>query len=175
MTDFEGVCDALATGAVLAIVLPRLRAWPAFTRLLASPLLLLLFPVVFVANLQREHPHFFWLACIPLMNISVALIVARYVERPDLGFGRLLNTRAAVAIGTLSYSLYLWQELFLVQWRPPVSVWQEFPLNVIGAVACAVASYKLVEQPFLKLKARFEPARAVASAGPLDEFTKSAA
>lgn len=162
MTAFESVCDALAAGALLAIVLPRIKDRTWFRRIIASPALPALFAVVFIANLQVDHPHLFWFVAIPLMNVSIALIVARYVEYPDLPFGRVLNARALAAIGTISYSLYLWQELFLVQWRTPNSILQQFPLNVVAAFACGIASYKLVEQPFLRLKSRFEPSRAAA-------------
>jgi peptidoglycan/LPS O-acetylase OafA/YrhL len=62
-------------------------------------------------------------------------------------------------VGVLSYSLYLWQELFLLQWRTPVSVLQTFPANVLAACACAVVSYQFVEKPFLRLKSRVESSR----------------
>lgn len=110
--------------------------------------------VIWLANRQGKHPKFFWLLCIPMMNVLIALVMVRYVERPSLFFGRILNARPLVALGALSYSLYLWQELFLVQWRPPVSVLQTFPASVVMALACAAASYRFVEQPFLRLKAR---------------------
>jgi peptidoglycan/LPS O-acetylase OafA/YrhL len=160
MTGFESVCDALAAGALLAIVLPKIRDREWFRRLIASPAFPILFVVVFLANRQTDHPHLFWFAAIPLMNGCIALIVARYVEYPGLPFGRLLNTRLLASIGLISYSIYLWQELFLVQWRTPTSFLQEFPFNVVAALVCGIASYKLVEQPFLRLKKRFEPARA---------------
>src|SRR5205085_12215824 len=92
-----------------------------------------------------------------LMNILIALVMVRYVERPTLPLGRVLNTRVMVAIGVLSYSLYLWQQLFLTQFRPPVSVVQTFPANVLMALACAVISYRCVEAPFLRLKGRVTP------------------
>lgn len=159
MTAFESVCDALAAGALLAIVLPKIKDRRWFRAIVASSAFPILFLVVFVANVQTEHPHLFWLVAIPVMNVSIALIVARYVECPDLPFGRALNTRALAAVGTISYSLYLWQQLFLVQWRTPGSILQEFPLNIVCVFACGIASYTLVEQPFLRLKRRFEPAR----------------
>src|SRR5213079_1973097 len=97
---------------------------------------------VWIANRQAGHPKIFWLFCIPLMNVLIALVMVRYVERPSLPFGRFLNSRAMIAIGVLSYSLYLWQQLFVLQFRSPVSVLQTFPLNVMIAGACAAASYR---------------------------------
>jgi peptidoglycan/LPS O-acetylase OafA/YrhL len=69
---------------------------------------------------------------------------------------RLLESRPLVVVGILSYSLYLWQQLFIT---PPQKVSlglaHRLPFNVVFAVAAAVASYLLVERPFLSLKERF--------------------
>jgi peptidoglycan/LPS O-acetylase OafA/YrhL len=158
-TGFEGVCDALATGCLLAIAMPRLHRMEWFNRLVFSPLFPLLFAAVFIANKQRDHPKFFWLLCVPFMNGALALTVLRYVQAPTLPLGRVLNRQPLVAIGVLSYSLYLWQQLFLTQWRPVTSMFVVFPLNIVMAVACAALSYRFVETPFLRLKRHFEPGR----------------
>ena len=53
-------------------------------------------------------------------------------------------------IGDISYSLYLWHFVWLMlplqMVHPPASVWAT-PLEILGAVACAVASYHLLENP----------------------------
>jgi peptidoglycan/LPS O-acetylase OafA/YrhL len=51
------------------------------------------------------------------------------------------------SIGKLSYSLWLWQQLFFHFSFIPM-----FPLNVIGTAGLASASYFLLEKPFLKLR-----------------------
>jgi peptidoglycan/LPS O-acetylase OafA/YrhL len=88
------------------------------------------------------------------MNVVIALAISRYVLLPGLIGSRLLNARPLVAIGVMSYSLYLWQQLFLIQFRPPGSVLQTFPANLVAASACAAMSYWMVEKPFLRLKQR---------------------
>jgi peptidoglycan/LPS O-acetylase OafA/YrhL len=168
---FESVCDALATGCLLAMAMPRLIRSAWFNRLLLSPLFPILFAAIVVANNQRDHPKLFWLLCVPFMNISLGLTILRYVQGPFLPLGRLLNRQPLVFIGTLSYSLYLWQQLFLIQGRPPTSILTTFPVNVLMAFAAAISSYYLVESPFLRLKHRFESQRArvpVLSADELD-------
>jgi peptidoglycan/LPS O-acetylase OafA/YrhL len=66
----------------------------------------------------------------------------------------MLNTAPFVVVGVLSYSLYLWQQLFLN--RASSLMINSFPLNIILCAVVAVLSYSLIEQPFLKLKTRFE-------------------
>ena len=66
----------------------------------------------------------------------------------------LLSASPLVWLGRLSYSLYLWQQLFLTNYQPKPQ--GGFPLNLLCAFGAAVASYYLVEMPCLKLKRRFE-------------------
>jgi peptidoglycan/LPS O-acetylase OafA/YrhL len=56
-----------------------------------------------------------------------------------------------MSVGGLSYSIYVWQQLFL----PPTPPGSPFPWNILAAVAVALSSYYLVERPCLKLKNRF--------------------
>ena len=66
----------------------------------------------------------------------------------------MLNARPLVAIGVLSYSLYLWQQVFLN--RRGEAVVQSFPLNLALVMLVAVASYYVIEQPCLRLRVRIE-------------------
>ena len=59
-------------------------------------------------------------------------------------------------LGKISYSLYLWQQVFLVTKYPDWGILRAFPTNVLLTFACAMASYHLVESPILRLKRRFE-------------------
>jgi peptidoglycan/LPS O-acetylase OafA/YrhL len=68
----------------------------------------------------------------------------------DGRLGALLNARPLAFIGALSYSLYLWQQPFLN--RASASVLTAFPVNVVLAVALALLSYYLIEQPALRLR-----------------------
>jgi len=64
-----------------------------------------------------------------------------------------LNSKIMVEIGILSYSLYIWQQLFL---RGHVKLWfNRFPQNIFLVFIVAAISYYLVEKPILKLKKKF--------------------
>ena len=66
-------------------------------------------------------------------------------------------------LGRLSYSLYLWQQLFCFQSTGP---WFEhFPVNVLAALAFAAASYYFIEQPFLRWRDRLRHKPALPPSG----------
>jgi peptidoglycan/LPS O-acetylase OafA/YrhL len=67
---------------------------------------------------------------------------------------KMLNNTWVVALGGISYSLYLWQEIFLFPKIQHFFFWQSFPINVLGAVVAAAASYYLLEKPLLKLRVK---------------------
>jgi peptidoglycan/LPS O-acetylase OafA/YrhL len=87
-----------------------------------------------------------------ILAITVSVLIALavdYLTRQRSWAYRVLNLGPIAYIGTLSYSLYIWQELYMrvheFEHGPP------FPLNLILAVASAVFSYHLIERPFIRL------------------------
>jgi len=65
----------------------------------------------------------------------------------------VLNSPIAVYLGVISYSLYIWQEVFLF---PDQNAWIcRFPQNVVAAIIAASISYYVIEQPMNRLRARF--------------------
>ena len=140
------VMDSIATGCLLAIWRPRLDASARYQRFLRSWWFVLVPLAVAWINL----PHHYLLEYtvnMTAMNIGIALVIDRCVRHPDDLVGKLLNWAPLVWVGTLSYSLYLWQEPFLNHHaRSDVNT---FPLNLLLAIGCALGSYYLVEKPFL--------------------------
>jgi peptidoglycan/LPS O-acetylase OafA/YrhL len=87
-----------------------------------------------------------------LLSILLAATVLSTVIQPNSLLGRVLECRPLRWIGTLSYSIYLWQELFLA--RPHFATssglfrfLQQPPWSFLAIVACACASRYLVELP----------------------------
>ena len=83
-----------------------------------------------------------------VIALAIAVLVWAVVRYEP----RALEMRALVAVGVGSYSLYLWQEIFLNPRRS--DWWNTFPQNMVLTGMCAAASYHLVELPFMKLKRR---------------------
>lgn len=86
-------------------------------------------------------------------SFIVPVILVGTVFNPTLLFSRILEASPMRWIGRISYSLYLWQQLFLVEWkipRPlPFGRLQEWPLNIVAVFVCASASYYLLERPLV--------------------------
>jgi peptidoglycan/LPS O-acetylase OafA/YrhL len=151
-TTFETAADALAVGCLLALARDRLWSHQAYRDAVSSrwfaPLLLLLGVLVS----QRYRPGL--LLGDSLINVGIVLGVDRCMRLTQGTLGRLLNTAPVVYVGTLSYSLYLWQQVFLD--AKSHAALTAFPVNLIAAACAALLSYYLVERPVLRIRPRVE-------------------
>jgi peptidoglycan/LPS O-acetylase OafA/YrhL len=83
-----------------------------------------------------------------LEGVSICVITLYVVKRPETVPGRILNTPVVRHIGVISYSLYLWQSIIIVE------AGQFFPWTLVAILACAEFSYWVIERPSLRLRAR---------------------
>jgi peptidoglycan/LPS O-acetylase OafA/YrhL len=152
--SFPMVADALAIGCLLAGLAPRLGGDPRYQRVLASRWFVLV-PVLAVLLSFTPYTKVRWGIATTCVNVAIALTIDWAVRNAAAGrVGRVLNYRPIKFLGVLSYSLYLWQQLFLN--RESHSVLAAFPQNLVLAVSAAMLSYALVESPFLRLRTRLE-------------------
>jgi len=79
------------------------------------------------------------------------ILISYTVLHPASIFGKILELSVLRWVGRLSYSLYIWQMLFLPPGPRPLGPLQSFPFALILALACAVCSYYLVEKPMLRV------------------------
>jgi peptidoglycan/LPS O-acetylase OafA/YrhL len=149
--------DALATGCLLAILREDLMANGHYARLLASRWFFLV-PVAGLAVNAIPSTKVNWLLSGTVMNLAIAVSTDWAMRKRATAIGRFLNLPVVSLVGVLSYSLYLWQQVFLN--RSSSSVYCSFPLNIILAVAMALVSYLLIESPFLRFRSAIERARA---------------
>jgi peptidoglycan/LPS O-acetylase OafA/YrhL len=150
--QFELICDGLASGCLLALLVTRHGVQGVNRRIPA--VCVALAPLVIAGSMAFEIWPAFMLPCgITLINLSVAVLVLWCVANADSMVGRALNSRVAVFGGAISYSLYLWQQVFTDRSMVPDSV--PFPANVACSIAAAVASYYLLERPIVSLRRRF--------------------
>jgi peptidoglycan/LPS O-acetylase OafA/YrhL len=163
--------DSLAIGCVGAIVFwhfrDRLRP-VASGSLLAGALTVFVAASAFDGRLGMAN------ALIPLVQ-SVAIVCAIWVtiDHRSGAIYWVLNTRPVVWLGVLSYSLYVWQALFISYAAgPKLSALPIYDWRVwwLAALACACVSYYAVERPILRIRDRVrdrsqQPSSGVAPAG----------
>ncbi len=69
-------------------------------------------------------------------------------------FSQILSCPPLTWLGRLSYSIYLWQQLFLTSYN--TTFWGTFPVSLAAILIVAMGSFYLIERPFLKLKHLFD-------------------
>lgn len=140
--------DALLVGCLLALLLAdpclRLRLTRAI-RLLTLPALVAL-PICF--SVFHQLP--------PLLeSVSIAVLIGAVVLRPETRAAHALGFAPLAWLGRISYSVYLWQELFVHMTRGPAAL----PLLCLGLPCCALASYYFIEQPSIRFARKLEKSR----------------
>jgi peptidoglycan/LPS O-acetylase OafA/YrhL len=89
-----------------------------------------------------------------LVGLLIGALLLWILNNPGSSVTGCLQVPVALVIGKLSYSLYLWQQLFLGPREGGLQAVRWFPLNLVLTIVFASASYLLVERPALRLKAR---------------------
>jgi peptidoglycan/LPS O-acetylase OafA/YrhL len=136
------IADSLAAGCLLAIYYDQVRAFVSRYFVSGPGFVLLCMASIATLKIAFKWNMMLW-GIVPCM---IALIVSAAIERRD----KVLNHGPLVWSGLLSYSLYLWQQPFLVL---------DGPLNfmsvrLVATFAAAYLSYRFVEQPALSLLRR---------------------
>lgn len=142
---FPAVADSLAAGCLLALLYPYLKGSARWLK--SGPILLALCAGAFATAFAATHPRLY-ISTGGLGPVLIALAIFSLIERRDW----ILNNPITSFMGALSYSLYLWQQPFLN--RDVSRWWTAFPVNLLLALICAYASYRLVEKPMLRFKNR---------------------
>lgn len=156
--SFETVADALATGCLLACSRSTLWNNARYRALLASRWFLIV-PAIALALTFLDRPRIQFAIGITLSNLCIAATIDWCVRNSQSRIGRVLNAQPIAFVGLLSYSLYLWQQLFVN--RTGTSAANAFPLNIVFAFGVALASYYAVERPALRLRARYHRSKRI--------------
>jgi peptidoglycan/LPS O-acetylase OafA/YrhL len=140
--------DALLWGCIAAIYFPAIKRCVAGIRF--SQLWLPIGAILLV--IEKFHPP----GAIVLKAVLIpALVLSTVIQSGNL-LGRMLEWQPLRWIGTISYSLYLWQEIFLPQLASEKSLGvfhyiQQPPWNVLAILACGCLSRYLIELPMTRL------------------------
>jgi peptidoglycan/LPS O-acetylase OafA/YrhL len=130
--------DALLVGCLLAMLLAN----PGVRSAVARWSKLWAFPAAIVVAFCIARYHF-----LPPLYESVCLagLIAATLTSPQSALARPLSSRTLVYLGTISYSIYVWQEFFMAQPTPPN--FASTLLLIVGIPVCALSSYYLIERP----------------------------
>ena len=140
--------DALLWGCLAAIYFPVIVRFSA--RIRFSQLWLPILATLLV--IEKVQPP----GLIVLRAILMPALVLSTVIQPASLLGRVLGWQPLRWLGTISYSLYLWQELFLPELASEKAhgvfqYLQQAPWNVLAILGCACLSRYLLELPMIRL------------------------
>jgi peptidoglycan/LPS O-acetylase OafA/YrhL len=163
--DFWGrtdvMLDGLLWGCILALTF-RLPPLKALLVKVTAPWFWIA-GVTLIAVIIAISPKVGWkagFALLSLLPMVIALMVVGTTLHPTTTIARFLETPAMRWVGRISYSLYLWQQIFLISWGaslpseaniPGIAWLQRLPFNFIAAFACAACSYYFIERPLIKI------------------------
>lgn len=98
-----------------------------------------------------------------LKSVLLPLTLVSFVLHPESVLTRLWELPALRFIGRISYSLYLWQQLFLCP-DEGVALWRNHwlrqpPVAIACTFVCAVLSYRFIETPLIAYGRKFAGSR----------------
>jgi peptidoglycan/LPS O-acetylase OafA/YrhL len=146
--------DSILIGCAVALFLSNSTDRGFVVRFLSSRFIpMFVWPILIAWTIRGEAKTHAWyltiqtvLAAVLLINLLVASNASVYLS--------VLSHPLARWFGRISYSWYLWQQLFTVFVAPSWLGLRTFPYNVAVSLLLAVISRAVVEQPFLKMKER---------------------
>jgi peptidoglycan/LPS O-acetylase OafA/YrhL len=116
--------------------------------------------ILFLIWLSNKHPFLSGISMI-LCAVLIALFISISVIHEDTFLNKFLNLKYIRLIGVLSYSLYIWQQLFADKqpWKDWFIYGDSIVLNTCALFLVAYISYYFYERNFIKLKNRFKSDR----------------
>jgi peptidoglycan/LPS O-acetylase OafA/YrhL len=145
----------ILSGSLLAIfVFKRIIPLHSFQNKKYLSLVLLL--CAFAVHFPYENGFVVPYVCAILFTILILAVIALNITKSNF-LTTLLSNKVLVKIGILSYSLYIWQQIFTVYqpWAGRFKYADSEILNLMVLFIVAWASYTFYESKFLKLKKRY--------------------
>lgn len=164
-THVDTLMFGCALGTLVALRSPRLAGFTVERARLWTGLALLAVLLGFFLEVRFRGIYRFPIG-LTLEGLASVLVVALVVVHPASAPARALGWAPLAWLGRLSYSLYLWQQMFVTPHHLNATIFGRFPLTIVATVVVAVASYYLIEQPCLRLGRKDRASRS--NAGPYD-------
>ena len=87
-----------------------------------------------------------------IVSFCILFIVYTLILTESKPLNTFFNSKILTFIGKLSFSIYLWQQIFFAPEIYPLDI---FPLNILLIFILSIFSFYLIERPFLKYKMKF--------------------
>lgn len=146
----------IATGCLFSLLTFKKvfdHAWIVSTKLVGNVIALFLIIVL------KYDPYIYWATHVVYVNLFISVLIGYVIVsniKPSQDFiYKLLNTKLLSWIGILSYSVYIWQQIFTSQDMRLPKMMVVFPFNLIFIIVVPLLSYFFYEKYFLKLKSKF--------------------
>jgi len=149
--------DGIIIGSFLSILLFKNMLPLAFLEKHKTLINLFVMPLILIVHCQ-----FFPIGITTVNTIFtsglVALLIANNIQGKNDFFFRLLNNKFISYIGTMSYSIYIWQQLFTFLVKPIFGGYFNYAntmsFNLVLLAVVSYISYTYYEKRFLKLKSK---------------------
>jgi peptidoglycan/LPS O-acetylase OafA/YrhL len=150
---FHTAIDGIIVGCYMAILNNSL-GWKKIISNLKLPIILIILTWLFFLSPSLSYfvKGFGISFGRSLDAIAAGLLIAWLHNNPMTIISNLLSNSVITYVGKISYSLYLWQQLFLTNLN--TTIMGKFPYNIGFSFLVAIISYYLVEKPFLRLKSK---------------------
>lgn len=159
LTIFQRL-DSIALGCLVALYyqsLLKLIIKHQLQLIILSVIWILIYPLLTPINIKYSL-HIGWFT-VPfagsigtITNMSIVVFLIYSLNFKSNYFYLLLNSKPLNFIGMLSYSIYLWQQIFTSSLFFGRDI---FPFNLVLLLIFSLISYYFIEKPFLKLKNEF--------------------
>jgi peptidoglycan/LPS O-acetylase OafA/YrhL len=167
---FDARIDNLLFGCLLALVARR-ETSARWQRVLAPHPASALLTLSLVAGVTFAYGYvdgrYYMSAGLTLDAILITILFVQLISWSSHWMWSWLDSRPLRFFGGISYSLYLyhWVVLVLVQYFMHSYRWRfQAAVTALASVAVATLSARFIEEPFLRLKKRFQPASGAADA-----------
>ena len=152
---FETTCDALATGCLLALTASaicksRFYSWIMSTKVFAA-IVIGMAAIQILSVFTYGYPFIFYNTIgVALLNVGIAICILKWVSQPLTLAGKLLNYGPVMFVGQVSYSIYLWQNIFM--FNAFESKLTAFPFSILWVAGAALASFYFIENPCFAIR-----------------------
>jgi peptidoglycan/LPS O-acetylase OafA/YrhL len=129
--NFHTNMDILASGCLLALYRNELHLNKYYRKFLGASfsLVFLILLILLLGYFSEKYLMSFYAFGITIMNLSIVLCIDWLIVNKQSQISKLLNLTPLRFIGVLSYSIYLWQQLFTCY--SEMMPWTYFPCNLI--------------------------------------------